>query len=630
MSAADPRDPRDPGWTATTGGDSSPGDARRDGAWVDGTASTEGEAPTAEHAAGEPTAEHAAYRPRQDASAWLSRPGPWAALVVGLFAAAFLLRIVGFKTGLPYVYNADENSHFVPRAIGMFGHSLNPDYFINPPAFTYVVHALFTVRWGTDPATVGGAFAADPTTAFALARAASAFLGALAVALTAIAGARLFDDRRIGLLAGALLAVAFLPTHYSHFALNDAPTLAPLAAALIGIAGIYRTGRTREYVLAGLGLGVAIATKYTAGIVLVTLIAAAFASPVAHARVRNLAFAIALMCAGFVAANPYALLDHQAFRDGLEKQTETAGEEGGKLGLANTNGWTYYLSTFTWGLGWLPSLFALGGLGALFARHRRLALLLAPAPILLFLYLGQQSRFFARWMLPIYPILCILAAYGAIALASRLRARPTLAIAGLSALLLLQGLVFSVHNDLVLAKDDTRQVARDWMVQNIPSGSKIVVEPIAPDQWAMDSGHPIFEDEGGTGSGNRWNKWRTSRSCFFNGRTITSGACPVVKIEDYERTTRPELVGNYERGGFCFVVTGSTQYGRAYADPQDVPNALRYYDELKRRGKVVFRTSPSGRNVPFSFDYSFNYYPLTYERPGPEIVIYRLHGDNCP
>src|SRR5829696_9675727 len=97
----------------------------------------------------------------------------WPTALVGLFVAAFVLRLVGLKTGLPYVYNADENSHFVPRAIGMFGHSLNPDYFINPPAFTYVVHALFTVRWGTDPATVGGAFAADPTTAFALARGAS-------------------------------------------------------------------------------------------------------------------------------------------------------------------------------------------------------------------------------------------------------------------------------------------------------------------------------------------------------------------------------------------------------------------------------------------------------------------------
>ncbi len=88
-----------------------------------------------------------------------------------------------------------------------------------------------------------------------------------------------------------MIAVAFLPVFYSHLALNDVPTLAPLCAALIGIAGIYRTGRTREYVLAGLGLGVAIATKYTAGIVLVTLVAAG--AVVLHAakhwRRRNVA-----------------------------------------------------------------------------------------------------------------------------------------------------------------------------------------------------------------------------------------------------------------------------------------------------------------------------------------------------
>ena len=98
----------------------------------------------------------------------------------------------------------------------------------------------------------------------------------------------------------------------------------------------------------------------------------------------------------------------------------------------------------------------------------------------------------------------------------------------------------------------------------------------------------------------------------------------MIKLEDYERTTRPELVDSYEKGGFCWVVTGSTQFGRAYADPQEVPDALRYYDELRRRGEVVYRISPSGDRAAFSFDYSFNYYPLAYERPGPEIVIYRL------
>src|SRR3954447_16004675 len=545
----------------------------------------------------------------------------WPAALAGLFLRSLILRLVGVSDGLPDISNAGENSPLRPPGAGMFGHSLNPDYFVNPPAYTYLVHALFTLRWGTNPATVGGAYAADPTAAFELARAASATLGALAVVLTAIAAARLFADKRVGFLAGALLGVAFLPVHYSHFALNDAPTLAPLALALVGVAGIYRTGRLREYLLAGAALGVAIATKYTAGIIVPAIVAAAFMSPVAHARWRNLALCAGLVCAGFLVANPYALLDHHGFIDGLRKQTETAGgDEGGKLGLANSSGWIYYLGTFLCGFGWLPCVGALGGAGALIARRRPLAWILLPAPLLLFLYLGQQSRFFARWMLPIYPLLAMLAAWGLIVLVQRIRWRWALPLG--ATLLCLQGLLYSVHNDRVLAREDTRQLARDWMVAHIPAGSKIVVEPIAPDQWAADVGS--FNPA--TSSGNRWNKFRTSRSQYDNQGNLIHGAARVVKLEDYERTLRPDLVRAYREGGFCWGVTGSSQYGRAYADPKQVPQALRYYDELKRRADPVFHARPYGSTVPFSFDYSFNYYPRSYDRPGPEIRIYRLRG----
>jgi hypothetical protein len=33
--------------------------------------------------------------------------------------------------------------------------------------------------------------------------------------------------------------------------------------------------------------------------------------------------------------------------------------------------------------------------------------------------------------------------------------------------------------------------------------------------------------------------------------------------------------------------------------------------------------------VAFDFDWSFDYYPLAYHRPGPEMVVYRLHGGRC-
>jgi hypothetical protein len=226
--------------------------------------------------------------------------------------------------------------------------------------------------------------------------------------------------------------------------------------------------------------------------------------------------------------------------------------------------------------------------------------------------MGLQDRFFARWLLPVYPLLCLLAAWAAVELAGRSRWRVVAA----GALLCAQGLVFSVHNDRLLARTDTWTLARDWMVRNIPEGTRVVIEPIAPDQWATDAGRP----SGLTESGRRWDKWRTSN---YQGRRI--------KLEDYERTLSPPMLRRYERGGYCYVVSGSTQKGRALREPGDVPGAIAYYRALDRRSDVLYRVSPKGGKPvdQFSFDFSFNGYPLAYDRLGPEIVIRKLRSGQC-
>ena len=543
--------------------------------------------------------------------------GYWIALGA-LLIGALILRLWGFRHGLPFVYNADENAHFVPRAIGMFDHSYNPGYFINPPGFTYLLHALFWLLWGGNG--VQEAFAADTGDVFAAARAASAVLGAVGVGLLAWAGARLFD-RRTGLVAGALLAVAFLPVHYSHLALNDVPTLAPVALALAGVAGVLRGGGLRDFAIAGAGIGLACATKYTAGIVLLCLLAAVL---MANRRPLGLVVAGAVALAGFLVLNPYALLDFDTFRDGLNEQASASNDGGGKLGLTESSGILYYAKTTLWGLGVIPVIAAVAGAALMPRRH---ALVLVPAVLVFLLFMGMQDRFFARWLLPVYPILCLLAAYGAVRALERVpRIQPAWAAAAAALLLGAQGLVLSVHNDLVLSRDDTRQVAREWLVENLPAGGRLVMEPIAPDQWATDPGSP----SDATSSGTRWIKYKTSRSRVNNDGSVEKGGVGrLVKLEDYERTTRPELIDGYERLGYCLVVTGSTQFGRALAEPEEVPQAIRYYDELRRRGDVVLRVRPYSDRVPFSFDDSFNYRPLAYERPGPEIIVYRLRGGRC-
>jgi hypothetical protein len=551
----------------------------------------------------------------------LKRHG-WLIAAAGVVAGALALRLWGIGHGLPYVYNADENAHFVPRAIGMFGHSYNPNYFVNPPAYTYLLHVVFDLRFGGRSG-VGEALATDRTSVFEAARITAAVLGTVAVGFLLAAGRTLIGAAG-GLVAGALLAVAFLPVHYSHLALNDAPTLAPACAALLGVALIHRSNRLPGYALAGAALGVACATKYTAGILVLTIVAAALATPVPGPRLRGLLLAGVLALAGFVVANPFAVLDFDAFRDGLSHQSEASGDGGGKLGLSTDSGIVYYLGTATWGLGWLPALAAVAGAIGLVVKDRRLALVLLPAPIAFLLFMGTQDRFFARWLLPVYPLLCLLAGWAVAAAASWLasrfgKGREPLVAGALGLLLCAQGLVFSVHNDLVLARDDTRQLARDWMVEHVPIRSKVVIEPFVPSAWAADPGSV----RNGTGNGFRWNKWPTTRA-------PKSAGGGVIRFEDYERFTRPGLLRSYARGGFCWVVTGSTQYGRAYAEPDEVPNAIRYYAALEREAELVYAVGPGGKGrEPFSYDFSFNAYPLDHDRMGPEVRIYKLSGGRC-
>jgi hypothetical protein len=560
--------------------------------------------------------------------------GWWLGLL-GVLAVALGLRLWGIHHGLPYAYNADENAHFLPHAIGMFGHDLDPGYYVNPPAYTYVLHVLLALRYGGRLA-VGDAFATNPGELWTLARATSAVLGTVAVGLLYLAGRRL-AGAAVGLLAAGLLAVAFLPVFYSHLALNDVPTLAPLCLALWGAAGVLRWGRPIDYAIAGIGLGLAAATKYTGGIVLLPLLAAAVPQLRRNRRaaLRGLVLAGTLALSAFLVANPYAILDHRAFLDGLSHQSDASRDAAGKLGLTQENGWLYYLWSFGWGFGWVP-LVAAGTTIVALAVARRWALLafLAPAPLLFVAFMGSQERFFGRWLMPVLPFVCLLAAIGAAMLVTAATRRTPALRPALGALVAIalcgQGLVYAIHEGRVLSRDDTRGMTRDWLVRNVPEGSRIVVEPgVVPDGWAQDIGDPSKL----LPNGNRWAKYPTSRSRIDpdTGELLPEPGI-VVNLEDFEKTLRPELLTLFEQQGYCWVVVGSTQRGRAEAEPEAVPQAIAYYRELERRADVVYHASPYRKGsgpVGFNFDWSFNFYPLAYARPGPDMTVYRLRGGAC-
>ncbi len=553
-----------------------------------------------------------------------------------LLLTTFALRLWGIKQGLPYSYNFDEATHFVPKAIDFFSHDLNPQYFLNPPAYSYLLHIVFELWFGSADA-VTRAFTTDPTSVYVVARVVAAVLGTLSVLFTYMAGERLWG-RTVGLLAAAIIGFAFLPIFYSHLALNDVPTLAPVSLSLYGIAGVMRRGRLRDYVVSGIGIGLAAATKYTGGITLLCLLVAFVSDAAANAAwrsVRRMAIGLAIALASFLIANPYALLDFSAFQAGVSSQASlAAGQDPVKLGTTPGSGITYYLWTFTWGIGWGPSLGAIGGAVLLLARRSwALALMLIPAPIVFVIFMGGQQRFFGRWLMPIFPIVALLAAYGTVELVRWLarehRLPAPLLGAAAAVLLLTQSVVSVLHDDAVLSRPDTRNLTRAWMVGHVPAGAKIVIEPVVADNWAMDIGTSLPW----TPTGERWSRYPTwFTDIDEQGNPLPAGQRRYVLVDQYERVLRPALLDEYVNSGYCWLVVGSLQAGRAFAQPRDAPGAVAYYAALATRAKLLYHVSPFSRGaiaVPFSFDWSIDYYPRQYHLPGPEMSVYKLSGGKC-
>jgi len=549
---------------------------------------------------------------------WDARYGVALALLLGV---ALALRLWGIRSGLPWVYNVDEGDHFVPEALRMLHGNLEPRsaggraYLANPPAFTYLIAVAYELWFGGLAAASHVYRSRDPAEVWVLARVVCALLGTLAVWLLYGAGRRLFD-RATGLLAAATMAVAFLPVFYSKLALNDVPALVGVCLSLWGSAAALRDGSRRGYAVAGIGLGLAAATKYTGGIVVLALLAATAARGrggprggrgTAARRDAAVGTAIAAVAAlaAFIALNPYSVADWNAFTNAISHQSSESAQTG-KLGLTHGGGIVYYLWSLTWGVGWAPAIIAVLGALALARIDRWAAAMLVPMAVVYLIFMGLQGRYFGRWVLPIVPIVCLLAAYAAIAGARGL-ARGSrgarAAMAGAFAVgLCVQGVVASVHSGVVNARADTRAAALHYLIDTFRPHTRIVVEPIAPAHWGgRFSGFPALLSHRGRGGGLR----------IFAGTPVT--------LEDYERTLSPALLRLYEHGDFCLVVTGSTEEGRALVDPAAVPAAVAYYRALASQGTPLFSASPyavGAAPVAFNFDWSFDYYPSAYARPG--------------
>jgi hypothetical protein len=230
-------------------------------------------------------------------------------------------------------------------------------------------------------------------------------------------------------------------------------------------------------------------------------------------------------------------------------------------------------------------------------------------------YLSLQARFFSRWLLPAYPVLVLLAGVAIAQAAEAVRSlRPqsrwvgAAALAGLVVVAVAQGALADVRSMRVLGREDTRQIAREWLVDHYPSSLRVVIEPAVPARYYRRQGRGGLH----------------GLKAFVRGFAKHQAETRV----QYPSLLKPDYIRAYRGAGFCLVMTMSVIEGRAQV--AKLPQALAYYRDLRRESDAVYHVSPykpGARPVRFDFDFSYNYYPSAFARPGPEITIYRLR--NC-
>jgi YYY domain-containing protein len=346
----------------------------------------------------------------------------------------------------------------------------------------------------------------------------AALFDGLTVLFAFLLARRLFGSTA-GIIAALLYATAPLAIQHAHFWVTDPFLTFFVTAGLYFCARASQEGRRLDYALAGLMLGLGLASKLTA-LTLAPVIAAAAAVqmwPAVDAWRRERDFRVDLVygpLSGLVTAalvafiafrifQPYAFAQPQVSDPGsffalnkqwVDDQKTQADLLSGRVSFPPSVQWigreSYVypivqmvdagMGPVFGVLGWVAFAFALWRLG--FRRDFRV-LLPALFIALYFGFMGRQFSLYLRYFLPLYPVLAALAAYmlvEGLAYFGRIdiKQRLPLGSAGKAviAVLLVAATLPGLAYLSIYSKPVTRIAASEWMSDTWPIGTKVGAE----------------------------------------------------------------------------------------------------------------------------------------------------------
>jgi Dolichyl-phosphate-mannose-protein mannosyltransferase len=394
-------------------------------------------------------------------------------------AVSLVAGAVGVVKSLPYAPETDEPI-FVQAAVRIArSGDLNPHWLGHPGATViYPLAGAFRVLYGSG-LDAHGAAAAD---LYLIGRWLSIAYEVLSLPLVFLVGRRLFGTTA-GLIGSWL--VALLPIAVAHAQVvrtDSAGVFFGLLAIWLCLRIAERPGPTRV-ALAGIAIGVAIATRYFMVALVPVLIGVIFVgvgrragSVRAAARLAALGGAAAAL--GFGLMSPYTLLATAELQKSLiaEARTNKPGADGlSSLG----NGIWYLTSALPDDLTWpIAGLTLVGIWLAIRARHAEPLVLLGYVAVHLVL-VSLPALHWHRWIIQVLPVLAVYCGYAIQVLAGRAPA-PRLAALALVALVSVQPAYQLLAYELQQVTTSPSVRAREWILANVPKGSRLAVEGYGP------------------------------------------------------------------------------------------------------------------------------------------------------
>jgi 4-amino-4-deoxy-L-arabinose transferase-like glycosyltransferase len=417
-------------------------------------------------------------------------------LLISIILLATCIRLMNAVSRLPYVYHPDEplNMKIIRR---MFKErTLDPKMLNYPSLYFYINVAAYYPYYYCGKAfgvfsrradikrpeilALGVTKSPQPTNVL-LGRLVTVIFSIGSVLLVYRIGMEMTEKSAIALLAAFMTAIC--PTLVLNSGYITPDTFVGFFALLTLLYSIriFKHGLLNHYILAGVAAGLTISCKYNGAIILIVPAAAHFLRyGLKGFKDYRIYATLGLSIVAFILTTPYAILDFERFKEAVQFERlhySVTGHPG-----ARSKPFIGYLS-YMWRTEGVVTLVALAGIITGFCRRSKETILLSAFPLAYFAFVGQMVTQTNRTLLPMLAFLFLLASIFLVETyewfnIQQGRYRNAL-IVGMM-ITAVAALIMPFVNTVIMTVDatlpDSRENARVWIDENLPAGTKIVIE----------------------------------------------------------------------------------------------------------------------------------------------------------